>query len=175
MYSFPWVPLANRSGCNQEFPYYPKISQYVRTLFPNTESYFTWIHYLNLDYLSESSPRYPKTNWFRVEITMFENVQRLRFKFQVLPIISSQLLVLSNSRCLLVRSNSRCLLRCLLVRANSQCLLRCLLVWSNSQCLLRCLLVRSKSWCLLNLTKDVSCSRTEKKKKKRKPTWVVLL
>ncbi len=37
-YSFPWVLLAHPSGCNQELSYFPQISQYVSTLFPNTES-----------------------------------------------------------------------------------------------------------------------------------------
>ena len=27
------------SGCNQNFPYFPNISQYIRTVFANTESY----------------------------------------------------------------------------------------------------------------------------------------
>ena len=39
MYSFSWVPLAHPSGCNQKVPYFLQISQYVSTLFPNTESY----------------------------------------------------------------------------------------------------------------------------------------
>ncbi len=39
MYSFPCESLAHPSGCNQELPYFPQISQYVSTLFPNTESY----------------------------------------------------------------------------------------------------------------------------------------
>ena len=38
-YGFLWAQLANPSDCNQEFPYCPKIPQYVSTLFPNTESY----------------------------------------------------------------------------------------------------------------------------------------
>ncbi len=28
MYGFPWVLLAHLSGCNQEFPNFPKISRY---------------------------------------------------------------------------------------------------------------------------------------------------
>ncbi len=50
--------LSNPSVCNQEFPYFPQISQYVSTLFPNTESHlpsnsikphFLW--YLKQQYL----------------------------------------------------------------------------------------------------------------------------
>ena len=48
MYSYPWVLLALPSGCNQEFPYFPKISQYVSTLFPNTESYKDHVSLLSL-------------------------------------------------------------------------------------------------------------------------------
>ena len=43
MYSYPWVLLAHSYGCNQEFPYFPQIFQYVSTLFPNTESYINVI------------------------------------------------------------------------------------------------------------------------------------
>ncbi len=36
MYNFPWALLALPSGCNQEFPKFPR---HISTLFPNTESY----------------------------------------------------------------------------------------------------------------------------------------
>ena len=39
MYSFPWVLWRHSYGCNQHSPYFPRFSQYVSTLFPNTESY----------------------------------------------------------------------------------------------------------------------------------------
>ena len=39
IYSLPWVLLGHPSGGNLEFSYFPQISQYVSTLFPNTESY----------------------------------------------------------------------------------------------------------------------------------------
>ena len=38
MYRLPWV-FAHPSGCNQEFPYFPKMFQYVSALFPNMESF----------------------------------------------------------------------------------------------------------------------------------------
>ncbi len=39
MYGFPWLLEAHSCGCSHDFPYFPQISQYVSTLFPNTESY----------------------------------------------------------------------------------------------------------------------------------------
>ena len=38
MCSFPWALSVHPSGCNQDFTYFPQISQYISTLFPNTES-----------------------------------------------------------------------------------------------------------------------------------------
>ena len=39
MYGFPWMLSTHPSGSNHESPYFPKISEYIRTLFPNTESH----------------------------------------------------------------------------------------------------------------------------------------
>ncbi len=38
MYSFPRILWRHSCGCNLDFPYFLKISQYVSTLFPNTVS-----------------------------------------------------------------------------------------------------------------------------------------
>ena len=44
IYSLPYLPWRDLSGCNQDFPYFPQISQYVSTLFPNMESYVAIIY-----------------------------------------------------------------------------------------------------------------------------------